>query len=89
MSGREAEAAALSAKVSDVVERQRRRGASRRRRRGGSLFSRSGGEAQETEKQRKKTMVWGKEEKFTPAPLFIYRQVRVVGVVVLHYPDSF
>jgi hypothetical protein len=34
-------------------------------------------------------MVWGKKEKVTPAPLFIYRQVRVVGVVVLHYPDSF
>jgi hypothetical protein len=27
-------------------------------------------------------MVWGKKEKFTPATLFIYRQVRVVGIVV-------
>jgi hypothetical protein len=34
-------------------------------------------------------MVWGKKEKFTPAALFIHRQVRVVGVVVLHYPDRF
>jgi hypothetical protein len=31
-------------------------------------------------------MVWGKKEKFTPAALFIYRRVGVVGVVVLHYP---
>jgi hypothetical protein len=48
----------------------------------GSPFSQSGGRAQETEEQRKKTMVWGKKEKFTPAVLFIYRQVRVVGIVV-------
>jgi hypothetical protein len=34
-------------------------------------------------------MVWGKKEKFTPAALFIYRLVRVVGVVVRHYPDRF
>jgi hypothetical protein len=34
-------------------------------------------------------MVWGKKEKFTPAALFIYRRVRVVGVVVLHYPGRF
>jgi hypothetical protein len=34
-------------------------------------------------------MVWGKKEKFTHAVLFIYRRVRVVGVVVLHYPDYF
>jgi hypothetical protein len=54
-----------------------------------SLFSRSGGGAQETEDGRKKTMVWGKKENFTPAALFIYRLVRVVGVVVLHYPDRF
>jgi hypothetical protein len=33
--------------------------------------------------------VWGKMEKFTPAALFIYLRVRVVGVVVLHYPDRF
>jgi hypothetical protein len=48
----------------------------------GSLFSWSGGGVQETEEQRKKTMVWGKKEKFTPAALFIYRQVRVMGIVV-------
>jgi hypothetical protein len=48
----------------------------------GSPFSQSGGRAQETEEQRKKTMVWGKKEKFTPTVLFIYRQVRVVGIVV-------
>jgi hypothetical protein len=46
------------------------------------LCSQCGGRAQEIEEQRKKTMVWGKKEKFTPAALFIYRQVRVVGVVV-------
>jgi hypothetical protein len=34
---------------------------------------------QEVEEQRKKMMVWGKKEKFTPAILFIYRRVRVVG----------
>jgi hypothetical protein len=34
-------------------------------------------------------MVRGKKEKFTPIALFIHRQVRVVGVVVLHYPDHF
>jgi hypothetical protein len=34
---------------------------------------------------------WGgvKRRSFTPAALFIHRQVRVVGVVVLHYPDRF
>jgi hypothetical protein len=48
----------------------------------GSLFSQCGGRAQEIEGQRKKTMVWGKKEKFTPAALFIYRQERVVGIVV-------
>jgi hypothetical protein len=47
-----------------------------------SLFSWSGGGAQVTEEQRKKTMVWGKKKKFTPTALFIYRQVRVVGIVV-------
>jgi hypothetical protein len=36
---------------------------------------------QEAEEQRKKTMAWGKKEKFTPAVLFIYRRVRVVGIV--------
>jgi hypothetical protein len=34
-------------------------------------------------------MAWGKKEKFTPAVLFIYPRVRVVGVEVLHYPDRF
>jgi hypothetical protein len=74
-------------KMSGIVERWRRRGAGRRRCR----FSvpRSSGEAQEAEGQGKKTVVWGKKEKFTPAALFIYRRVRVVGVVVLHYPDRF
>jgi hypothetical protein len=38
-----------------------------------SLFSWSNGGAQEVE-ERKKTMVWGKKEKFTPAALFIYRK---------------
>jgi hypothetical protein len=37
---------------------------------------------QEIGEQRRKTMVWGKKEKFTPAALFIYRQVRIVGIVV-------
>jgi hypothetical protein len=55
----------------------------------GSLFFGIGSEAQEAEGQGKKTMVWGKKEKFTPAALFISLQVRVVGVVVLHYPDRF
>jgi hypothetical protein len=79
--------AASSTKMSGVVERLRRRGADRRR----SRFSvpLSGGEAQEAEGQRKKMTVWGKKEKFTPAALFICLQVRVVGVVVLHYPDRF
>jgi hypothetical protein len=44
---------------------------------------------QEAEEQREKTMAWGKKEKFTPAVLFIYRRVRVVGVEVLHYPRPF
>jgi hypothetical protein len=35
------------------------------------LCSQCGGRAQEAE-ERKKTMVWGKKEKFTPAALFIY-----------------
>jgi hypothetical protein len=30
-----------------------------------------------------------KRRSFTPAALFIHRQVRVVGMVVLHYPDRF
>jgi hypothetical protein len=30
-----------------------------------------------------------KRRSFTPAAQFIHRQVRVVGVVVLHYPDRF
>jgi hypothetical protein len=34
-------------------------------------------------------MVWGEKEKFTPAVLFIYHRVRVMGVVVLHHPDRF
>jgi hypothetical protein len=57
-------------KVSEVVERRRRRGAGRRRR----SFSvpRSGDEAQEAGKRRKKKMVWGKKEKFTPRrPIYI------------------
>jgi hypothetical protein len=84
---REEAAAASSTEMLGVVERRRRRGAGRRR----SFFSgpRYGGEAQEAEGQRKKTMVWGKKGKFTPAALFIYRRVGVVGVVVLHYPDRF
>jgi hypothetical protein len=72
-------------KVSAIVERRRRRGADRRWSRLSVPWS--GGEAQEAEGQRKKTTVWGKKEKFTPAALFIYLWVRVVGVVVLHYPD--
>jgi hypothetical protein len=44
---------------------------------------------QEAEEQRKKTMAWGKKEKFTPTVLFIYRRVRVMGVAVLHYTDHF
>jgi hypothetical protein len=74
-------------KVSGVVERRRRRGADRRRSRLSVPWS--GDEAQEAEGQRKKMMVWDKKEKFTPAALFIYLRVRVVGVVVLHYPDRF
>jgi hypothetical protein len=70
----------------DVGRRRASAWAGRRRRR----FSvpQSGGEAQEAEGQRKKTMAWGKK-KFTPAVLFIYRQVRVVREEVLHYPDRF
>jgi hypothetical protein len=84
---KEAAAAAASTKMSGVVERRRRCGADRRQ----SRFSVpwSSGEAQEAEGQRKKTTAWGKKEKFTPAALFIYLRVRVVGVVVLHYPDRF
>jgi hypothetical protein len=54
-----------------IGERRRRRAEGRRRR----SFSvpRSGGEAQEAEGQRKKKMVWGKKERFTPAPVFIPR----------------
>jgi hypothetical protein len=87
MSLRKEAVAASSTKMSGVVERRRRRAAGRWR----SRFSVpwSGGEAQEAEGQRKKTMVWGKKEKFTPAALFIYLRVRIVGVVVLHYPDRF
>jgi hypothetical protein len=48
----------------------------------GSPFSQSGGEVQETGEQRRKTMAWGKKEKFTPVALFIYCQVRVMGIVV-------
>jgi hypothetical protein len=72
MSRREA-AAASSTKVSDVVKRRRRREVGRRRR---SSFSvpRFGGEVQETGEQRRKTMMWGKKQEFTPAALFIYRQ---------------
>jgi hypothetical protein len=84
---RKAAAAALSTKMSGVVERRRRRGADQRRSRFAVPWS--GGEAQEAEGQRKKMTVWGKKEKFTPAALFIYPRVRVVGVVVLHYPDHF
>jgi hypothetical protein len=61
---------------------QRRRRAGGRRRRSSFSVPQSGGEVQETREQRKKTMVLGKKEKFTPAALFIYRQVRVVGIVV-------
>jgi hypothetical protein len=84
---KEAAAAASSTEMSGIIERRRQRGADRRR----SRFSVpwSGGEAQEAGGQRKKTTVWGKKEKFTPAALFIYLRVRVVGVVVLHYPDHF
>jgi hypothetical protein len=87
MSLRKEVAAASSTKMPGVVERRHRRRADQRR----SRFSVpwSGGEAQEAEGQRKKTTVWGKKEKFTPAALFIYLWVRVVGVVVLHYPDRF
>jgi hypothetical protein len=38
-----------------------------------SLFSWSDSGVQEAE-ERKKTMVWGKKEKFTPAAQFIYRR---------------
>jgi hypothetical protein len=74
-------------KMSGIVERWRRRGAGR----WWCRFSvpRSGGEAQEAEGQGKEMVVWGKKEKFTPAALFIYHRVRVVGVVVIHYPDHF
>jgi hypothetical protein len=57
--------------MSGVVERRRRRGADRRRRRCWSSVLRSGGEAQEAEGQGRKTMVWGKKDKFTPTALFI------------------
>jgi hypothetical protein len=73
--------------VDEDVERRRASAwASQRRRR----FSvpRSGDEAQEVEGHRRKTMAWGKK-KFTPAVLFIYRRVRVVGEEVFHYPDRF
>jgi hypothetical protein len=61
---------------------QRRRRAGGRRQRSSFSVPQSGGEVQEIREQRKKTMVWGKKEKFTPAALFIYRQVRVVEIVV-------
>jgi hypothetical protein len=81
MSGRGAAAAAMKVKMLYVGEQRRRRAGGGWRR---SSFSvpQSGGEVQETKEQRKKTMVRGKKEKFTPAALFIYRQVRVVGIVV-------
>jgi hypothetical protein len=84
---KEAVAGASSTKMSGVVEHRCRRGADRLR----SRFSVpwSDGEAQEAQGQSKKTTVWGKKEKFTPTALFIYLRVRVVGVVVLHYPDRF
>jgi hypothetical protein len=38
----------------------------------GSLFSQCGGRVQEIEGQRKKMMVWGKKERFTPRrPIYI------------------
>jgi hypothetical protein len=88
MSGRGAAAAAMKVKMPYIGEQRRRRAGGGRWR---SSFSvpQSGGEVQETREQRKKTMVRGKKEKFTLAALFIHRQVRVVGVVVLHYPDRF
>jgi hypothetical protein len=87
MSRREEAVVVSSTKVLGVDERRRRRGAGRRQCR--FSIPRTSGEAQEARGQRKKTTVWGKKEKFTPAALFIYRQVGVVGVVVLHYPDRF
>jgi hypothetical protein len=71
ISGRGAAAAARKVKMPYVGDRRRRRAEGRRRR----SFSvpRSGGEAQEAEGQRKKKMVWGKKERFTPAPVFIPR----------------
>jgi hypothetical protein len=75
--------------TSGVAERRCQRGAGRRRRRCCSSVLRSGSEAQEAEEQRKKTMAWGKKEEFTPAVLFIYRRVGVVGVEVSHYHDRF
>jgi hypothetical protein len=71
----------------DVGRRRASAQAGRWRRR--ISIPRSGGEAQEAEGQRKKMMAWGKKDKFTPAVLFIYHRVRVVGVAVLHYPDRF
>jgi hypothetical protein len=69
ISGRETAATARKVKMPYIGERRRRRAEGRRRR----SFSvpRSGGEAQGAEGQRKKKMVWGKKEKFTPAALFI------------------
>jgi hypothetical protein len=56
---------------------------------GGSSVLRSGGEAQEAEEQRRKTMVWGKKISLPPPPYLYAYQVRVVGMVVLHSPDRF
>jgi hypothetical protein len=79
ISGRGAAAVARKVKMSYVGERRRRRTEGQRRR----SFSvpRSGGEAQGAEEQRKKKMVWGKKEKFTPAPVFISPE-KVMGIVV-------
>jgi hypothetical protein len=34
-------------------------------------------------------MVWGKKISLPPPPYLYARQVRVVGMIVLHYPDRF
>jgi hypothetical protein len=69
--------AASSMEMSGVAECRLWRGAGQRRRR--LSVPPSGDEAQGAEGLRKKTMVWGKKEKFTPAALFIYGRVGVVG----------
>jgi hypothetical protein len=48
------------------VGEQRRQRAGGRRRRSSFSVPQSSGEVQETREQRKKTMVWGKKEKFYP-----------------------